>query len=323
MLVVGGAGYIGSHICKMLNKNGYVPIVIDRNLKDKPAKFGPSFDVDIPTNIQALDAIIKRFNVESCIHLAGSSSFGTAKNDPGLFYKNNVITTLVLLDKLIENNVKTFVFSSTASVYGDIGIDKCVEDSLTLPINAYGSSKLTVENMCKDYSKAHGMNCVSLRYFNVAGIDTEAEIGELGQKTTHIIPLLIDASHKNKTFNVFGNKYPTPDGTCVRDYVHVNDVAQATLKALSYCRDNAGYDVFNIGSGVPTSNTELIEAVQKHVGNINIEIKDARYNDLPYSLADISRAKEKLQWIPTQSTIDNVVGSAVQWYNKTHKKEIQ
>ena len=322
VLVIGGAGYIGSHLCKQLEKNGYVPVVVDRNLKNKPVAFGPIFDIDLPTNIQALDAVIKRYNIDSCIHLAGSSSVGASAKNPALFYKNNVATTMALLDKLIANDIKTFVFSSTASVYADNDLNKCMETSLTQPRNAYGSSKLAVESILRDYSRAYDINCVALRYFNVAGYDTEAQPNQIRYQSNKLIDIIIDTAHKNQTFKINGNNHPTKDGTCVRDYVHVMDVAEANIKALNYCRDNNKYEIFNIGSGVPTSNLEIINAVQKHLGKINTEIADAR-NELSYSLADITKAKEILDWEPTQSSIDKVVASAVKWYNMTHKKEIQ
>ena len=322
VLVIGGAGYIGSHLCKQLEKNGYVPVVIDRNLKNKPVAFGPSFDIDLPTNIQALDAVIKRYNIDSCIHLAGSSSVGESIKNPGLFYKNNVATTLALLDKLIANDVRTFVFSSTASVYADNDLNKCMETAVAQPRNAYGSSKLAVENILKDYSTAYDITCVALRYFNVAGYDTEAEPQQIRYRPNKLIDIIIDTAHKNQTFKINGNGHPTKDGTCVRDYVHVMDVAEANMKALNYCRDNKKYEVFNIGSGVPTSNMEIINEVQRHLGKINIEVGEAR-QEISYSLADITKAKEILDWIPAKSSIDKIVASAVKWYNMTHKKEIQ
>ena len=209
VLVIGGGGYIGTHLCKQLEKNGYVPVVVDRKLKNKPVAFGPSFDIDLPTNIQALDAVIKRYNIDSCIHLAGSSSVGESIKNPGLFYKNNVATTLAILDKLIANDVNTFVFSSTASVYADNDLNKCMETSLAQPRNAYGSSKLAVENILKDYSRAYDIRCVALRYFNVAGYDTEAEPQQIRYQSNKLIDIIIDTAHKNQTFKINGNSHPT------------------------------------------------------------------------------------------------------------------
>jgi UDP-glucose-4-epimerase GalE len=325
VLVTGGAGYVGSHTCKFLAKNGFTPVVIDRDLKTKfkPAEFGPIFDINLPQEIERLEEIIKRFNITSCIHFAGSASVAESVKNPSEYYKNNVIATIVLLDKLIECGVKTFVYSSSAATYGDPGMQLAMETDVPNPISAYGSSKLMMEMICKDYHQAYGLSSVGLRYFNAAGADPEAEVGELREKETHIIPLAIAAAKQGKTFKLFGDKYPTDDGTCVRDYVHVMDLADAHLKALNYASQNSVAEVFNLGSGEPASNKQLIEAVQKHAGEMNIEMHDNRPGDPAYLVADTSKVKEILEWEPTQSNLDNVVATAVQWYNKTHKKEIQ
>ena len=323
VLVTGGAGYVGSHCCKFLKKNGYVPIVIDRNLKNKPVEFGPSFNIDIPTNIQALDEIIKRYNVTSCIHFAGSASVAESVRDPAEYYRNNVIGTIALLDKLVELDVKTFVYSSSAATYGDPGMKMCKEDDWAKPINAYGASKLMMEQILKDYNRAYGINSVGLRYFNAAGADPDAEIGELREKETHIIPLAINAARQVKTFKLFGDKYPTEDGTCVRDYVHVMDLADAHVKALNYASENNCSEVINLGSGQPVSNKQLVDVIQKFTGKMDIKIEGNRPGDPAYLVADISKAKEILNWEPTQSSIDNVVATALKWYNKIHKKDIQ
>ncbi len=323
VLVTGGAGYVGSHCCKFLAKNGYVPVVVDRNLKDKPVTFGPSFDIDLPTNIQALDGIIKRYNIDSCIHFAGSASVAESVEHPALYYKNNVISTIALLDKLLEHDIKTFVYSSSAATYGDPGIKMCKEDDVPKPISAYGGSKLMMEMICRDYMTAYGLSSIGFRYFNAAGADPEAEIGELRDKETHIIPLAITAARQGKTFKMFGDKYPTEDGTCVRDYVHVMDLADAHVKALKYASENLVAEVFNLGSGAPASNKQLLDTVQRHTGKMNIDVYGNRPGDPAYLVADINKAKKVLDWEPTQSSIDNVVATALKWYNKVHKKEIQ
>jgi UDP-glucose-4-epimerase GalE len=325
VLVTGGAGYVGSHTCKHLAKNGFTPIVIDRDLKTKfkPAEFGPIFDINLPQEIERLEEIIKRFNITSCIHFAGSASVAESVKNPSEYYKNNVIATVVLLDKLIECGVKTFVYSSSAATYGDPGFRKCRESDVPNPISAYGSSKLMMEMICKDYQRAYGLSSVGLRYFNAAGADPDAEVGELREKETHIIPLAIDAVKQGKTFKMFGDSYPTDDGSCVRDYVHVMDLADAHVKALNYASENTVAEVFNLGSGAPASNKQLLDAVQKHAGEMKIEVHPNRPGDPAYLVADITKVKEILKWEPTQSSIDNVVATAVQWYNKTHKKEIQ
>jgi len=323
VLVTGGAGYVGSHCCKFLAKNGYVPVVIDRNLQNQSVEFGPSFQIDLPINIQALDDIIVRYNISSCIHFAGSASVAESVADPSGYYKNNVIATIALLDKLREHEIKTFVYSSSAATYGDPGIRMAKESDTAKPINPYGATKLMMEQILRDYYIAYGMNSVGLRYFNAAGADPEAEIGELRDKETHIIPIAIGAARQGKTFKLFGDRYPTEDGTCVRDYVHVMDLADAHVKALNYASKNYGAKVLNLGSGQATSNKKILEVIQQHTGKMQIEIYGNRPGDPAYLVADITKAKEILEWEPTQSSIDNVVATALKWYNKVHKKEIQ
>ena len=323
VLVTGGAGYIGSHTCKILKKNGFTPITIDRHIERPDHKtFGPQFQVDLPRARSYLDEIIKRYNIESCIHFAGSTSVGESVKDPSKYYKNNVVATLALLDQLVQNNIKTFIFSSSAAVYGDPGNRKCREDRGPNPINPYGVTKLIVERMLMDYKTAYGISSVSLRYFNAAGADPEAEIGELRDKETHLIPLAINASRQLKTFYINGDKFLTEDGTCVRDYVHVMDLADAHIKALNYANKNLVCEQINLGSSIPISNKQLLDTIQKHTGKMNIVIRNGRVGDPAYLVADISKAKKILDWFPTQSSIDNVVATALKWYNKVHKKEI-
>ena len=323
VLVTGGAGYVGSHTCKLLVKNGYLPVTIDRHFRENLKTYGPVHNLRLPYEVDRLDEIIKRYNINSCIHFAGSTSVPESVENPSLYYKNNFIVTMSLLDRLIDCDVKTFVYSSSAATYGDPGLNKCKESDVPRPISAYGGSKLMMEMLCKDYLKAYGLSSVGLRYFNAAGADPEGEVGELREKETHIVPLAINAARQGQTFKMFGDKYDTPDGTCVRDYVHVMDLADAHIKALKYASEHQVSEVFNLGSGAPASNRELLNTVQKHAGEMKIEIHDNRPGDPAYLVADIEKAKNILGWEPTQSSIDNVVATAVQWYNKTHKKEIQ
>ena len=323
VLVTGGAGYVGSHTCKLLQKNGFVPVTVDRHFREGLISYGPNYKLQLPNEIDRLDEIIKRYNITSCIHFAGSTSVPESVANPSLYYKNNFIVTLSLLDKLIDCGVKTFVYSSSAATYGDPGLRKCKETDVPAPISAYGGSKLMIEMLCKDYMTAYGLSSVGLRYFNAAGADPESEIGELRENETHIVPLAINAARQGKTFKIFGDKYPTEDGTCVRDYVHVMDLADAHIKALNYASEQLTAEVFNLGSGAPASNKQLLEAVQKHTGKMNIEIWGNRPGDPAYLVADIDKAQNILDWKPTQSSIDNVVATAVKWYNKIHRKEIQ
>ena len=323
VLVTGGAGYVGSHTCKLLAKNGYLPVTVDRHFREGLVSFGPNYNLNLPQEVSRLDEIIKRYNITSCIHFAGSTSVPESVANPSLYYKNNLIVTISLLDKLIECGVKTFVYSSSAATYGDPGMQLCMETDVCEPINSYGATKLMMEQVCKDYKTAYGLSSVGLRYFNAAGADPEGDVGELREKETHIVPLAIAAAKQGNTFKIFGDKYPTDDGTCVRDYVHVMDLADAHIKALNYSSYEKVAEVFNLGSGEPASNKQLVDAVQKHAGTMKVEMHDNRPGDPAYLVADITKVKEILDWAPTQSSIDNVVSTAVQWYNKTHKKEIQ
>jgi len=323
VLVTGGAGYVGSHTCKLLAKNGYLPVTVDRHFREGLVSFGPNYNLSLPQEVNRLDEIIKRYNITSCIHFAGSTSVPESVANPSLYYKNNLIVTISLLDKLIECGVKTFVYSSSAATYGDPGMQLCMETDVCEPINSYGATKLMMEQVCKDYKTAYGLSSVGLRYFNAAGADPEGDVGELREKETHIVPLAIAAAKQGNTFKIFGDKYPTDDGTCVRDYVHVMDLADAHIKALNYSSYKKVAEVFNLGSGEPASNKQLVDAVQKHAGTMKVEMHDNRPGDPAYLVADITKVKEILDWAPTQSSIDNVVSTAVQWYNKTHRKEIQ
>jgi UDP-glucose-4-epimerase GalE len=323
VLVTGGAGYVGSHTCKLLAKNGYVPVVVDRHYNEGLKSFGPNYNLQLPQEIDRLDEIVTRYNITSCIHFAGSTSVPESVSNPSLYYKNNLIATISLLDNLISLNIKTFVYSSSAAVYGDPGMKKCKESDTPQPISSYGASKLMMEQVCKDYKVAYGLSSVGLRYFNAAGADPEEEVGELRQKPTHIIPLAINASRQGKTFSMFGDQYDTEDGTCVRDYVHVMDLADAHIKALNHASENTIAEVFNLGAGAPASNKELLETVQKYTGKMDIRIEPNRPGDPAYLVADIRKVKEILDWHPTQSSIDNIVATAVKWYNKKNKKDIQ
>ena len=199
----------------------------------------------------------------------------------------------------------------------------CRESDVCTPINSYGATKLMMEQVCKDYKTAYGLSSVGLRYFNAAGADPEAEIGELREQESHIIPLAIEASKQNRTFKLFGTKYPTEDGTCVRDYVHVMDLADAHVKSLNYAFEKKVAEVFNLGSGSPVSNKELLDTIQRHTGKMDIKFEPNRAGDPAYLVADITKVKQILDWEPTQSSIDNVVATALKWYNKIHKKDIQ
>jgi UDP-glucose-4-epimerase GalE len=231
--------------------------------------------------------------------------------------------TVQLLDKLREAGVNKFVFSSSAAVYG-VPANGIAEDDATdlQPINPYGRSKLMVENILKDYYVAYGLSSVSLRYFNAAGADADAEIGELRENESHIIPLAIEAAYQNQEFRLFGTDFDTPDGTCVRDYVHVTDLANAHVLSLQRASGNVICERYNLGSGVSTSNRQLLETIKKYVGNIKIAEMPRRAGDPPVLVANTTRAKSELGWEPKHSSIDNIVQTAVKWYSKINKKDL-
>ena len=324
VLVVGGAGYIGSHTAKLLQKNGFTPVVVDKDIKSKPwaVKYGPAFQISLPKDINLLDEIIKRFNIDSCIHFAAFTKVGESVEDPSKYYLNNVIMTLRLLDKLRSLGVNKFVFSSSAATYGvpENGIANI--DDIPRPINPYGKTKHFVEEILADYHKAYKLSSVSLRYFNAAGADAESEIGELRDDETHIIPLAIQATKQGKEFKLFGTDFETKDGTCIRDYVHVTDLADGHLKALLRSNENVICEKYNLGSGVATSNKELLDTIQKYVGPMNVKEHARRPGDPPVLIANIDKTISDLKWSPTQSSVDNIVKTAVKWYNKINQKEI-
>ena len=222
-----------------------------------------------------------------------------------------------------ENNLFKIIFSSSATVYNDNQSLPLKENSETGNTkNPYGRSKLMIEHILQDYHRAYGFASVSLRYFNAAGADAEAEIGELREDESHIIPLAIEAGKNVKEFRLFGTDFDTPDGTCVRDYVHVTDLAHGHVLALQKAHKEKICASYNLGSGIPTSNRELLNTVQKFTGAMKIKEENRRPGDPPVLVADISRTTKELNWKPTQSSIDNIVGTAVKWYNKINQKKI-
>jgi UDP-glucose-4-epimerase GalE len=324
VLVIGGAGYIGSHTAKQLKLNGFTPVVVDRDIKSKPwaTTFGPAFELNLPRDIDLLDEIVKRHNIDSCIHFAAYTKVGESCEDPSKYYLNNVVMSLRLIDKLRSLNVNRFVFSSSAATYGIPQNGTARIEDTPKPINPYGKTKFFIEEILKDYHHAYKFSSVSLRYFNAAGADAEADIGELREDETHIIPLAIEASKTNSPFNLFGTDFDTTDGTCVRDYVHVTDLAQGHVLALMKTHNENICLRYNLGSGIGTSNLELLDSVKKYAGDLDINRMPRRAGDPPVLIADISQTIKDLGWQPQHSTIDNIVSTAVKWYNKIHRKEI-
>jgi len=326
VLVVGGAGYIGSHTAKQLKKNGFTPVVVDRDIKSKPwaTQYGPAFEINLPRDIDLLDEIIKRYNIDSCIHFAAYTRVGESVSDPSKYYLNNVVMTLRLLDKLRSLGVSKFVFSSSAATYGipKNGIGKT--NDIPQPINPYGRTKFIVEEILKDYFVAYNMRSVSLRYFNASGADIDNEIGqyETNEKFTHIIPVAIEAAKKETVFKLYGTDFDTPDGSCVRDYIHVTDLADGHIQSLLKINDENICERYNLGTGIGISNLEILSTIEKYVGPIKIVKSERRPGDPPSLIADISQTLKELNWKPKHSSIDNIIQTAVKWYNKTNSEKI-
>lgn len=318
ILVVGGAGYIGSHTAKQLVKHGFTPVVVDSTVNDRPkmCKFGPSYQLSLPRDIDLLDDIVQRHQIDTCIHFAACTSVGESVSNPTKYYLNNVVMTLRLLEKLRSLNVNKMVFSSSAAVYGDVTTGVADTATPLQPINPYGKTKLIVEELLKDYYTAYEFSSISLRYFNAAGADPECEIGEVREKETHIVPLAITAALEGKQFKLFGNDFATKDGTCVRDYVHVTDLAEAHIAAVKLLQENLVCKQLNVGSGVGTSNLDLIHAIERAVGEFDVLVEERRNGDPAMLVSDIEYTKEILNWQPEQSSVDNIVQTAVQWHRK-------
>jgi UDP-arabinose 4-epimerase len=317
VLVTGGAGYVGSHACKALAEAGFQPVVLD-NLSTGhrwAVKWGPLEIGDI--NDQALVTdLLKRYRVEAVMHFAAYSQVGQSVRDPGLYYANNVGGSLALLQAMRSADVNRIVFSSTCATYGMPERLPIREDAAQNPINPYGRSKLAVEYMLGDFAAAYGLRAAALRYFNAAGAAADAGIGEAHEPETHLIPLVIaTALGQRGPVEIFGEDYPTLDGTCQRDYIHVADLASAHLKALDLLNGEPALHAFNLGTGQGYSVREIIAAVEKVAGNkVPQKIAPRRAGDPPALYADPSKALAQLGWKATQSSIAEIVESAWRWH---------
>ncbi|QJB55757.1 UDP-glucose 4-epimerase GalE [Pseudodesulfovibrio sp. zrk46] len=318
ILVTGGAGYIGSHTCKALAQRGFTPIVLDNlsNGHDWAVKWGPLVKGDIADRA-VLDEIFEKYQPSGVIHFAAFIEVGISMKDPGSFYRNNSCGTLTVLEAMRDHGCDRFVFSSTAAMYGMPNQVPITEDHPQWPINPYGWSKFMVERMLEDFSMAYGTKFCALRYFNAAGADPDGEIGESHDPESHLIPLVLRAA-KDPDWNisVFGTDYDTPDGTCIRDYIHVCDLADAHIRALDYLADNESIAI-NLGTGTGNSVQEIIEAARKVTGDPIVPILGERRPGDPSRLvADRTLAKEKLGWEPQYTDILETIRHAWEWMNR-------
>lgn len=321
ILVVGGAGYIGSHMVKQLTGAGHDVVVLDNlttGVRDL-AKYGKLVVGDL-ADVSLLERLFLENAFDGVMHFAASSLVGESVSDPAKYYRNNVAGTLNLLDAMVRHKVLRFIFSSTAATFGEPEYTPIDESHPQVPINPYGASKLMVERILKDYASAYGLNSVCLRYFNACGADPEGELGECHDPETHLIPLVLQAaSGRRASITVFGRDYPTEDGTCIRDYIHIEDLCSAHALALNVLLsgDKTGALSFNLGNGEGFSVQQVIDVARLVVAadgfSLAVDEGLRRPGDPAVLVADASRAKSELGWTPRFTDLKAIVGHAWRW----------
>lgn len=321
VLVTGGAGYIGSHACKVLSAAGFTPVTFDNLCTgwQDAVKFGPFEQGDLLDRAR-LDEVFAKYAPVAVMHFAALSQVGESMDNPGLYWRNNVGGSLNLIEAAAEAGCLNFVFSSTCATYGDQDGVTLTEESEQHPINAYGASKRAVEDILASFEQSHGMRHVIFRYFNVAGADPAGEVGEFHQPETHLIPLMLDAiDEKRSALTVFGSDYDTPDGTCIRDYVHVMDLADAHVKGINWLLDGHAPRVFNLGTGSGFSVREVVDH-SRAVTNRDVPIIEGerRAGDCTKLVSGSDRAKTELGWAPHRSTLKEMITDAWRWHQSGH-----
>lgn len=325
ILITGGAGYIGSHVNKQLHKEGYDTVVLDNlsNGYEDAVKWGEFVKCDL-SDTNEIDSLFKKYDIEGVMHFAGFISVGESVEYPAKYYKNNYKNTLGLLKIMKENSVNKFIFSSTAAVYGNPIEVPITENHPLNPINPYGKSKLMVELALEREanSTSSDFRYSALRYFNASGADIDGEIGERHNPETHLIPLILDAATKKRdNIAIFGDDYNTHDGTCIRDYIHVTDLAQAHIKAFEYLDseiyDSKNENIFNLGNGNGFSVKKVIDVCEKVTGNeIKRKVLERRDGDPAILVADSKRARNTLKWKPEFDDLEKIVETAWNWHKK-------
>lgn len=314
ILVTGGAGYIGSHACKALQRAGYRPVTYDnlsRGYRDA-VRWGPLVEGDLADRAR-LDWALAEYRAEAVMHFAAYAYVEESVLDPALYYRNNLLGTLSLLDAGRAVGIKAFVFSSTCAIYGIPNVVPIAEGAPQLPVSPYGETKHAIERALGWYGGAYGLRFAALRYFNAAGADPEGEIGERHEPETHLIPLVIDAAlGKRPSIDIFGTDYPTPDGTAIRDYIHVQDLVEAHVRALAYLEAGGESVALNLGTGRGHSVREVIKAAERASAR-KVVAREAprRAGDPPALVADPRLAKETLGWSPAISDIETIVKTAL------------
>jgi UDP-glucose 4-epimerase len=318
VLVVGGAGYIGSHCVRQLQQAGHAPVVVDNLVYGHRAAVAadvPFYNAQLGDE-QAIGEILDKEQIEVVMHFAAYAYVGESVHDPLKYYFNNSVATLQLLQTMLRHNVTKFVFSSTCATFGVPSTLPITEELPQNPINPYGQTKLDVENALKWIANAHGLSFAAFRYFNAAGAAQDGSIGEDHNPETHLIPLVFDAATgKRENIQIFGVDYPTPDGTCLRDYVHVDDLSRAHIAVFDKLSTPGAALFYNLGTGTPTSVREVIAAVEKVTGRkVPTVEKERREGDPPSLYADSTKARTELDWRPQYSSIEPIVESAWKWH---------
>jgi UDP-arabinose 4-epimerase len=320
ILITGGAGYIGSHAAKTLLKSGFQPIVVDSLVRGhrEAVKFGPLIVSDIGDRA-ALDSVFRQYPIEAVVHFAAFAYVGESMRAPNLYFHNNVGSTLTLLEAMREHGVRKIVFSSTCATYGDPQQIPIPEEHPQRPVNPYGESKLMVERLLHWYGVAFGLEWVALRYFNAAGADPEGELGEQHEPETHLIPLAIAAAMNSiERLDIFGTDYDTEDGTAVRDYLHVTDLAEAHVAALRYLQEGNPSAAFNLGTGLGHSVRDVTSMVE-HISGRKVPTREIarRSGDPACLIADARKAANLLRWHPAHSSLEEIVHTAWNWKEKS------
>lgn len=316
ILVTGGAGYIGSHACKALARAGYEPIVLDNLSRghEWAVRWGPLEKADI-AHSERMDEVFARYSISAVMHFAAFAYVGESVTEPATYYRNNVGGTLGLLEAMRRAGVDRIVFSSTCATYGEPMEIPITEQHPQRPINPYGRSKLMIENVLEDYSRAYGLKYVALRYFNAAGADPDGDLGEHHDPETHLLPLTLQvAAGRLEQLTVLGDDYPTPDGTCIRDYIHVSDLADAHVLALEALGQGDSRTAYNLGNGAGYSVAEVIETCSSVTGRkIACVTKGRREGDPPVLVGDASAITSDLGWKPRFGELRDIVATAWEW----------
>ena len=311
LLITGGAGYIGSHTAWLLAQKGYKIIILDHAPLHHAALGWATYIRDDFASPAALKSIFSTYNIDGVMHFAAFTDVHASLKNPRQYYQNNVIKTCQLLDIMLEHGVHKFIFSSSCAVYGNPEYTPIDEQHPQSPITPYGTGKQMIEHILHDYAHAYDFEYVSLRYFNAAGAQPEQQLGERHQPETHIIPLMLHALHNRTPFKIFGTNYDTPDGTCIRDFLHVRDIASAHYRALMHLENTHTSDCFNIGTGRGISMHELTETAQKlFKRELHVIYDERRKGDPAALVANPTKAKLLLQWQPQYSDIDYILHSA-------------